>query len=136
VTGVTRRERHDPEIEAFQYCCVADHICVRCDARHGGGVCAHLFFCQLSMNRAAPPRDTRKYDVVMFRFAYAVLAAAVIAAAFTLLTAASGRLDAGPPPAAKEAALKKCTQRPWPYLNCVGTPVGNPHVRLVSTDQL
>ena len=35
-----------------------------------------------------------------------------------------------------EAALKACTQQPWPYLNCVGTPLGNPRIRLVTTDRL
>jgi hypothetical protein len=34
------------------------------------------------------------------------------------------------------AALNDCTQRPWPYLNCVGTPVGNPRIRLITTDKL
>jgi hypothetical protein len=72
----------------------------------------------------------------MFKIFQAVLAAAAIAGVFTILTATSGRLDAGPLPAAKEAVLKDCTQRPWPYLNCVGTPVGNPRVRLIMTDRL
>jgi hypothetical protein len=35
-----------------------------------------------------------------------------------------------------EATLKSCTQRPWPYLNCVGTSVGNQRIRLVTTDRL
>jgi hypothetical protein len=77
----------------------------------------------------------RKGDV-MVKIVQAMLAAAVIAGVFTLLTAASDRLDAGPLPAVKEAVLKDCTQRPWPYLNCVGTPVGNPRVRLITTDRL
>jgi hypothetical protein len=33
------------------------------------------------------------------------------------------------------AAITACKQRPWPYLNCVGTEFGNPHVRLVSVDK-
>ena len=72
----------------------------------------------------------------MVKFAYAAFAAAVIAGLFTVLTAASDRLDAGPLAASKEAVLKDCTQRPWPYLNCVGTPVGNPNVRLITTERL
>ena len=72
----------------------------------------------------------------MFKLAYAVLGAALVAGAFTALTAASDRLDAGPLAAREEATLKVCTQRPWPYLNCVGTPIGNRHVRLVTTDRL
>jgi hypothetical protein len=72
----------------------------------------------------------------MFKFTYAVLAAAAIAGVITLLTATSGSLDAGPLPASTEAALKSCTQRPWPYLNCVGTPLGNQHIRLITTERL
>jgi len=32
--------------------------------------------------------------------------------------------------------LKACTKQPWPYLNCVGTPLGNPRIGLVTTDRL
>ncbi len=48
----------------------------------------------------------------------AVLAAAAIAGAFTILTTAIDRLDAGPLAPPVEAVLKTCTQQPWPYLNC------------------
>ena len=72
----------------------------------------------------------------MLKLTQAVLAAAAIAGMFTILTATSGRLDAGPLSASNEATLKSCTQRPWPYLNCVGTPLGNPGVRLVTTERL
>ncbi len=72
----------------------------------------------------------------MFKLFYAVVAAAAVAGALTFLTSASDRLDAGPLSASTEAVLKDCTQRPWPYLNCVGTPLGNPKVRLITTDQL
>jgi hypothetical protein len=78
-----------------------------------------------------------KQGFVMFKFIVsAVLAAAAIAGAFTILTAASDRLDAGPlaPPA--QAVLSTCTQQPWPYLHCVGTPLGNPNVRLIATERL
>jgi hypothetical protein len=72
----------------------------------------------------------------MFKFILsAMLAAAAVAGAFTLLTATSDRLDAGPLPAPAQAALTSCTQRPWPYLNCVGTALGNPHIRLISTER-
>jgi hypothetical protein len=65
----------------------------------------------------------------MLKSIAAVLAAAAIAGVLT--SATSARLDAGPLPEATETALKACTQAPWPYLNCVGTPIGNPHVRLI-----
>lgn len=87
--------------------------------------------------RSAPSTNApQKQGVVMIKFAYAVLAAAAIAGAFTFLTAASDRLDAGPLSATNEAVLKDCTQRPWPYLNCVGTPLGNQHIRLITTERL
>jgi hypothetical protein len=72
----------------------------------------------------------------MLKIVQAVLVAAAIAGAFTFVMAASDRLDAGPLSATKEAVLKSCTQRPWPYLNCVGTPVGNPRIRLIATERL
>ena len=72
----------------------------------------------------------------MFKYTNAVLAAAAIAGLLTVLTAASDRLDAGPLPRQAETALKACTQQPWPYLNCVGTPLGNPHIRLIATERL
>jgi len=71
----------------------------------------------------------------MFKPITAIAAAAAIAAVFTLLTTGS-ELAAGPLAKADAAALKTCTQRPWPYRNCVGTRVGNPHIRLVTTDRL
>jgi len=77
----------------------------------------------------------------MFNFILsATLAAAAIAGAFTALTAASDRLDAGPLAAAVpqpvHEATHTCTQQPWPYLNCVGTPLGDPHVRLITVERL
>ena len=72
----------------------------------------------------------------MLKSISAVMAAAAIAGMLTLLSATNARLDAGPLAKPAEAALKACTQRPWPYLNCVGTPLGNPRIRLVTIDRL
>jgi len=72
----------------------------------------------------------------MFRLTNIVVAAAAVAAVVTLLTGTSVPLDAGPLAEPARSTLKTCTRRPWPYLNCVGTPLGNPHIRLVSTDRL
>jgi hypothetical protein len=66
----------------------------------------------------------------------AVMIAAAIAAAVTVLSAPSSPVDAGPLVQPAETALKACTQRSWPYLNCVGTPYGNPRIRLVTTDRI
>lgn len=75
-------------------------------------------------------------NTVMFKLTNIVVTAAAIAAVVTLLTGTSARLDASPLAEPAQTMLKTCTQRPWPYLNCVGTAVGNPHVRLVTTDRL
>jgi hypothetical protein len=64
-----------------------------------------------------------------------VMTAATIAGLVTLLSAPSAPVDAGPLAMPAETALKVCTQKAWPYLNCVGTPLGNPHIRLVTTDR-
>ena len=65
----------------------------------------------------------------------AVLIAAAIAAAFTILSAATGKVDAGPVAQPVKIAMEACAQRPWPYLGCVGTQFGNPKVRLVTTER-
>ena len=72
----------------------------------------------------------------MFKTVSAILSAAVIAAVLTLFSSPSATVDAGPLAEPDEAALKSCTQRPWPYLNCVGTPLGNQQIRLVTTERL
>ena len=72
----------------------------------------------------------------MLKTTTAVMVAAAIAAAFTVLSAPTAHVDAGPLAKPAETALLACTQRSWPYLNCVGTPFGNPRIRLVSTDRI
>ena len=72
----------------------------------------------------------------MLKTTTAVMVAATIAAAVTVLSAPSAPVDAGPLAKPAETALKACTQRSWPYLNCVGTPYGNPLIRLVTTDRI
>jgi len=72
----------------------------------------------------------------MLKSSTAVMIAAAIAAAFTVLSAPTAHVDAGPLAKPAETALKACTQRAWPYLNCVGTPFGNPRIRLVTVERL
>ena len=80
--------------------------------------------------------------MVMFKFANAfkltevVIAAAAIAAVVTVLTGASDPLGAGPLAEPEQSVLQSCTQRPWPYLNCVGTSLGDQRIRLVTTERL
>jgi hypothetical protein len=72
---------------------------------------------------------------VMVKVVNAIVAAAAIAAALTFLSDAGGVI-AGPLAKPAQEVLQACTQWPWPYLNCVGTPLGNPHIRLVTTERL
>ncbi len=72
----------------------------------------------------------------MLKTTTAVMVAAAIAAAITILSAPTTNVNANPLPQAAAAPMHACAQRAWPYLRCVGTPFGNPKVRLVSTDRL
>jgi hypothetical protein len=72
----------------------------------------------------------------MFKVTHSIIAAAAIAGVITVLTGNSERLDAGPLAEPAQSTLKACTERPWPYLNCVGTPFGDPHVRLIASERL
>ncbi len=72
----------------------------------------------------------------MLKTTTAVMVAATIAAAVTVLSAPTTHVNANPLPTASAAPMTGCAQRAWPYLRCVGTAFGNPHVRLVSTDRL
>jgi hypothetical protein len=71
----------------------------------------------------------------MLKSTTAVMAAAFLAAVVTLLSLPGAKVDAHPAllPA---AAAPACAERPWPYLNCVGTSYSFSHVRLVTTDRL
>lgn len=73
---------------------------------------------------------------VMLKTLSAILSAAAIAAVITVFSSPSSKVDAGPLPQVAEATLKSCVQRPWPYLNCVGTELGNQKIRLVTTERL
>ncbi len=73
----------------------------------------------------------------MLKTISAIVTAAAIAGFATLISApTSSPVTAGPLAKPVEDTLKSCTQRAWPYNNCVGTAVGNPKIRLVTTDRL
>ena len=71
----------------------------------------------------------------MLKAITAIVSAAAVAAAITFALPGV-QVDAGPLAKPAEATLKACTQMAWPYLNCIGTEVGNPRIRLVTTDRL
>ncbi len=72
----------------------------------------------------------------MLKSVAAITLAAAIAAAITILSAPAADVVAGPLPQPAADAITACKQRPWPYLNCVGTEFGNPRVRLIVTDRV
>jgi hypothetical protein len=72
----------------------------------------------------------------MLKTTTAVMIAAAIAAAVTILSAPTARVDAGPIAKPAEAIMTACAQRAWPYLRCVGTEFGNPRIRLITSDRL
>lgn len=72
----------------------------------------------------------------MLKSISAVMAAAAVAATVTFLLAPAAEVSAGPMSQATSAQMRDCADRAWPYLRCVGTRFGNPHVRLVTTDDL
>jgi len=71
----------------------------------------------------------------MLKTLVAIAAAAMIAAVITVISAPIGDVVAGPLPKPAADAITACMQRPWPYITCVGTEFGNPHVRLISIDR-
>jgi hypothetical protein len=71
----------------------------------------------------------------MLKSTTAVMFAADIAAAVTVLSAPAAQVDAGPLAKPVEIAMTACVNQPWPYLHCVGTAFGNPKVRLVRAER-
>jgi hypothetical protein len=72
----------------------------------------------------------------MLKSIAAITIAAAIAAVITVLSAPAADVVASPLPKPAADAITACKQRPWPYLNCVGTEFGNPRVRLISVDRV
>jgi hypothetical protein len=71
----------------------------------------------------------------MLKSSTAVVAAALLAAVVTLLSVPTAKVNARPSLAPAKTA-PACAERPWPYLNCVGTVYSLNHIRLVTTDRL
>jgi hypothetical protein len=72
----------------------------------------------------------------MLKSIAAITIAAAIAAVITVFSAPAADVVASPLPKPAADAITACKQRPWPYLNCVGTEFGNSHVRLISVDRV
>lgn len=72
----------------------------------------------------------------MLKIVSAIVTAAAIAAILTVFLTPSDAVNAGPLAGRDQATLQSCVARPWPYLNCVGTSLGNPHIRLIAIDRL
>jgi hypothetical protein len=72
----------------------------------------------------------------MFKTFTAIMVAATVAAVVTVLSAPTAQVDASPLATSASEPMTACAQRAWPYLRCVGTAFGNPHIRMVTTDRL
>ena len=72
----------------------------------------------------------------MLKTTTAIMVAATVAAAVTVLSAPTTHVDASPLAKTASEPMTACEQRAWPHLRCVGTAFGNPHIRLVTTDRL
>ena len=74
----------------------------------------------------------------MLKLLSAVVAAAGIAGALTLTLvpgATSTRLSASPPAKSEQVPLETCADKPWPYLECVGSPSEELSLQLLTTDR-
>ncbi len=71
----------------------------------------------------------------MLKSVAAITIAAAIAAVITVFSAPAADVVASPLSKPAADAITACKQRPWPYLNCVGTEFGNPHIRLINVDR-
>ena len=63
------------------------------------------------------------------------VSAAVTAGLITLLSSPASPVDAGPLARPVVEAMTACKDRPWPYVNCVGTPFGNPRIRVIAINR-
>ena len=72
----------------------------------------------------------------MLKSIVAITIAAAIAAVITVFSAPAADVVASPLPKPAADAIAACKQRPWPYLNCVGTEFGNSRIRLISVDRV
>jgi len=71
----------------------------------------------------------------MFKPLSAVGAAAVIAAALTMLTTPDGKVGAEAMAGIARAPMRACAERPWPYNRCAGSPDAARPIRLVTVDR-
>jgi hypothetical protein len=73
----------------------------------------------------------------MLKLLSAVVAAAGIAAALTLLPGTtSTQLSVSPLTKSEQAPPETCADRPWPYLKCIGSPSEESSLRRLTTDRL
>jgi hypothetical protein len=73
----------------------------------------------------------------MLKLLSAVVAAAGIAGALTLLPGAtSTQLSVSPATKSEQVPLETCADRPWPYLKCIGSPSEESSLRPLTADRL
>jgi hypothetical protein len=73
---------------------------------------------------------------VMLKFLGAVVTAAGIAGVLTLLPGATSAPFSASPPAKPQQVSEACVDRPWPYLNCIASPLDKSRPKLLTTDRV
>jgi hypothetical protein len=71
----------------------------------------------------------------MLKLLSAVVVAAGIAGVVTFLPGATSARLAASPPAKPEQVSEACADRPWPYLNCIGSPREESRLQLLTADR-
>jgi hypothetical protein len=71
----------------------------------------------------------------MLKLLSALVAAAGIAGALTLLPGATSTRLSASPPAKSEQVSEVCADRPWPYLKCSDSQSEESSLRLLTTDR-
>jgi hypothetical protein len=66
----------------------------------------------------------------------AIVTAAGIAGVLTFLPGASSAPLSASPPAKPQQVSETCVDRPWPYLNCFGSPLDESRPQLLTADRV
>jgi hypothetical protein len=73
---------------------------------------------------------------VMLKLLGAVVTAAGIAGVLTLLPGATSTRLSASPPAKPQQVSEACVDRPWPYLNCIASPVDESRPKILTADRV
>ena len=72
----------------------------------------------------------------MLKLLGAVVSAAGIAGVLTLLPGATSTRLSASPPAKPQQVSEACVDTPWPYLNCIVSPVDESRPKILTADRV